>query len=669
MIAQLDLPTANRIAAGEVVERPASVIKELVENAIDAGATAITVEIENGGISAIRVTDNGSGMDRADAELCFARHATSKIASGDDLMRIGTLGFRGEALAAIAAVSRVTLTTRLKGAQEGTLVRMEGGEQLLCQQAGCPEGTSIQVLDLFYNTPARLKFLKTPAAEAGAIGDYLLRLSLARPDIALRLRNQGKVTLHTPGDGKLLSAIRAVYGSPLDRQVIPVSGQSGYCKLRGFVGVGEASRRNRTGQTLVVDGRWVRSALVAQAVEAALEGRVMIGRFPFYVLHLQLPLEAVDVNVHPGKLEIRFREENLVRQAVGDLVKIALRNPAPAPELLVPPQRAQNATGPTRMAAPERPMTADPAPTPRDRVAPPAAPAPSSAPNTPSAPCGADASRSPVRPPQPPRFPIFDQPERANLPEVAESAFSLAEGPPAAASPRDGAPSPVVPEPGKPAPWEAPAQREVVISEPPAEQMTLPHALQDAPVKVLGQVFRGYVVAQQGDCLYIIDQHAAHERLLYERFSKQFAQGPVATQPLMLPVILQVDPAEQALIQENLPLLVQAGFTLEPFGGRSWRVTEAPMLLGEPEVKDCLEEVLASLSTLGRLPRQVGADRIIRMSCRKAVKAGDPLQMPEIEALLREMTESGAPPTCPHGRPVLIAITERELQKRFKRIV
>ncbi len=620
-IRQLDESVIGKIAAGEVVERPAYAIKELVENSIDAGATAVTVEIRDGGLDWFRVVDNGCGIARNEIRLAFARHATSKLRTEADLASIHTLGFRGEALASIAAVARVEMTTRTSVDECGLKIKVEGGTIASLQDVGSPEGTAVVVRDLFFNTPARRKFLKKPATETGIISDFLMRLILARPDISLRFVNGGKQVFRSPGNGKLLDAIFSVWGAPTARALTAVSGSAAGCALEGFVGVGDAARSSRSMQTFILNGRVIRSALLSQAVEEGCRERVMIGKYPICALRLTMPYEAVDVNVHPNKLEVRFANE---RELLEGLAGVVRRSFTAAPLDAAPP------------------------------VFVPQAPAP---------------KENPVVVISPALRPFCPSPAKQNsslhdaaaAPGEADAATAQAiwkpQSPPAA-------PGTPVPTPEQEAKSALPVQQEqtelAVDGFPRREALAL---------RLVGVAWKEYIFVEYGETLYLIDQHAAHERILYERFQQE--KDPLGlSQQLLPPAVVQLSHREHAVLMENTALLAQAGFDIEDFGNRSVKVSAVPMVLGVPQLRDFFGELADSIAEYRTLPTQEKKrDALIKLACRKAVKAGDTLSQADIDRLIAQMVETGTPPTCPHGRPLVVRIEKSELDKRFRRIV
>ena len=617
----------GKIAAGEVVERPSAAIKELVENSLDAGATAVTVEIRDGGVSYIRVTDNGGGIEQSQIRMAFERHATSKITRAQDLFSIETLGFRGEALASIAAVSRVTCTTRTHADTSGVKVRNEGGVITAIEEAACPEGTTFVVRDLFFNTPVRLKFLKKPGAEAGLVSDLMMRLILSRPDVSFRYISQGKTLYHSAGDGQLSSAVFSIYGSELLHTMRQVSGHQSGVMISGYVGIGESGRGNRGHQSFFINGRYMRSALLSSAVENACRERVMIGRYPTCVLHLTMPYEQVDVNVHPNKLEVRFQNEQAVAEAVEAIVRDGLTDrdalSRPVELRLTPEEKATPVQITQQSVLKEENSPASLSDAGAATVS--TAPVMRETPSTWAAPQMRQTmpqSRPLVPPPEPPRT-----------------------APPPAA---------------QPAAASAKAQG--------AEQTAsfLPDA--PKPMRLIGVVFNTFILVEYEDQLLLIDQHAVHERLLFDQMMRAYDQHE-AGQELLLPMVLTVTRREQALLMENQALLAGIGLTVEPFGEQEVAIRSIPMILGQPQAKELLRDILDQLeSERGAISLEKRRSAILQMACKRAVKGGDPLSESDVRDLVTRMVDQHVTPTCPHGRPLVISLSHTELDKRFKRI-
>ena len=606
----------GKIAAGEVVERPAAAVKEMVENSLDAGASAVTVEIRDGGISYIRVTDNGSGIRQNEIRMAFERHATSKIREAQDLSSISTLGFRGEALASIAAVSQVTCTTRTADDPSGVKITDEGGRVTGIEEAACPEGTSMIVRNLFFNTPVRLKFLKKPSTEAGYVSDVMMRMILSRPDVSFRFVSQGKTLYHSAGDGKLESAVFAVYGREMVRTMRHVSGHMNGVVLDGYVGIGESGRSSRSHQSFFINGRYMHSGVLSSALEAACKERVMIGKYPICVLHLTMPYETVDVNVHPNKLEVRFQQEDAVAEAVETLVSEGLRDrdalQRPV-ELLLTPEPPQE---------PAVIRTSEPGPT---RTVPGTAEAPHQV-------------SEPFRPKAP--IPYMSAAEaKPAVPTLRDAAVQAYQ----AAKPKNDA---------------------LPVS---AQQETLPVDTLP-PLRVMGVLFQTYILVEYADQLLMIDQHAVHERLLFDRYSQAYDRHE-AGQELLIPLIITVTRREQEVLRENRELLEHLGFAVDPFGDTEVSVRSIPMILGQPQTAGFLHDVLDQLMSDSRgFSMEKRRAAILQCACKHAVKGGERLSEDAIRSLIDRMIRDQVTPTCPHGRPLVVAITHQELDRKFRRI-
>lgn len=669
----LDKQVAELIAAGEVVDRPASVIKELVENAVDAGATAITVEIRRGGTTFMRVTDNGSGISRDDVPVAFIRHATSKVLHAEDLEAIGTLGFRGEALASIGAVARVEVLTRTAEELEGTRYAISGGEEESCAPAGCPQGTTILVRDLFYNTPARMKFLKKDVSESNAVAAMMDRLALSHPEISFRFLRDGKETLHTPGDGKLRSAVYAVYGKEFTSHLLPVSYEMDYVKVEGFVSAPTASRGSRSMQHFFLNGRYVRSRTAMAALEEACKGSIMVGRFPACVLYITLHAGAVDVNVHPAKLEVRFVNERPVYDAVYHGVKSALmkqdapkqmhwNTPSGKPALSqqpVPLTGTQMHFAPREQAhAPAAyPETGKPAMQEvsaknekRASAVPAAASVPSFFERTESKPDFSFLEESAERT-YTPSVPVKKPMVEPVVPDEKKPSVSKADPAPAVR------PEPVRTEVAKPAP-QAETQPEV----PPQEAPSAPD------VRLIGEAFSTYILLQVGDGeLMLIDKHAAHERLLYEKLRRDHA-APNA-QMLLQPVNVPLSKDEYDVLMQHKDLLSNAGFECEDFGMGSMLVRSVPLTLGSDDVPGVLTEMAGYLLSHRRQIQTEKQDWLFHnVACRAAIKAGDESDPRELTALCLELYQHPDVRYCPHGRPIFVVLKKREIEKQFGRV-
>ena len=713
VIRKLSAEIIGQIAAGEVVERPASAVKELVENSIDAGAHNVTVELREGGIKYLRVTDNGCGIPAEQVRLAFERHATSKIAAAADLYNIHTLGFRGEALASVAAVSRVTLTTRTQEAPFGTRAVVEAGEFTDIRQAASPVGTTIAVENLFCNTPVRLKFLKKPALEASLVADYMQRLILSRPDVAFRFVSQGKTVYHSMGDGSIESALYSLYGREAFGKMRKVSGHMNGVLLSGYVGAGDLARGNRQQQSFFVNGRFFRSQTLGRALEEGCEGQVMVGRFPMCALFLEVPVEQVDVNVHPNKLEVRFQNEAAVAEAVRTLVGEAMRGETLG-ERLTAAQKVPSVTESkadfslVRLDNPLDSRTASPAQADGPQGG--AGPAPNAEPE-PRRPALSEAQKRELAALEP--VVISDTPARTALGQsaapaaVARAALGVAIPPPVAScapareQPLSGsAPLPPAPgwfsagpaprlagvpkKPGTPsapaalsmgpaAPVQAgtPAAGPALPPAPEMEQQTLAPqpAAEDAALRLVGVVFDTYWIFECGNRLLLLDQHAAHERMLYDRLMERFEKGTVSQQ-LLSPQLVRLTAHDMALVSEFAPVLADAGFEVEPFDDTCVAVKAVPTLFGENESpRELLLEALDEWQAgRGQVTRERMRRRVAQMACKHAIKGGDHLNETQVSGFLREILRSDSMPTCPHGRPIVTEITRYALEKRFKRV-
>lgn len=642
LIRVLDKHVAELIAAGEVVERPASVIKELVENAVDAGARHVTVEIRDGGVTYMRITDDGCGFHREDVPTAFLRHATSKVRDEADLNAINTLGFRGEALASIAAVARVELTTCVKGEMVGTRYVIHGGEEILLEDAGCPDGSTFVIEDLFYNIPARMKFLKKDVSEGNAVAGVMERLALSHPEISMKFIRGGRTEIHTPGDGDLLSCIHAVFGKPFASGLIPVEYTMGGVSVKGYVCKPEACRPNRTMQHFFINGRYVKTQTAMVALERAYKGVMMVGRFPSCVLCLTMPAETVDANVHPAKIEVRFINEKPVFDAVYYGVKSALESRDTIHRVLLKDDQPKPFT---------RPVT------------------PSASPSTEPTPLRTPTISAKPIPVSEPRTTAPITPKRSFLDMVVDddrpSELSLND---------DTAAIPLPPEP--PAEVEVePINEQEVITEvvrpelPVVETVEQPSLFEDKQpsLRVIGEVFATYILAEMGDSLYLIDKHAAHERMLYNQLK---ASARVDEQVLLAPIAITVSREEHSALIENQDVLASAGISLEDFGGSSVLVRSFPMILSGQDIEATIQEIAAGLASGGNEVLSAKLDWIYHSTaCRAATKAGDISRSVELEDIAKKVLLQDDIRYCPHGRPVCIEMTRKEIEKQFGRIV
>ena len=647
-IRQLDPHVADLIAAGEVVERPASVVKELMENAIDAGANAVTVEISHGGMSLIRVTDDGCGIAPDQCQTAFLRHATSKISSEYDLEAIGTLGFRGEALAAIAAVSRVELLTN-QGQGLGTALTLEGGQVMEQEEAGCPKGTTMLVRDLFYNTPARLKFMKRDSAEGAAVFSVVQHLALSHPELSVKFIRDGKQELLTPGDGQLKSAIYAVLGRDLALGFVPVKGSGENMEISGFVSLPTCCRGSRSYQHFFVNGRYIKSRVMMAALEEAYRNQKMVGKFPGCVLHLTLRPNSVDVNVHPTKTEVKFQNEQQVFATVYHGVLAALNADKTRPQAVVKSVLPrQDTVTPnqtslhdfTAVAASHGTVTTPPVAAPKPQAQP--------SPFRRVTPLGRVVPSAPVA-----EKPPLVQPERAKSAAQEKKAPAPQPAPVVEEAVEEEKPIPVVEEPVE----ETPA--------PAAEPEPAPQPTQEEPWVVRGELFHTYIMVEQGDKVVLIDKHAAHERVNFDRLKAQNYQPMV--QELLTPITLTLGPQERQALLDGQEVLEGFGFQLEEFGSGSLAVRAVPDYLETGDVEPTLLELAKKLRLTGWADPGAARDEVMHtMACKAAIKGGqrnDPQELERVAGLVM----GGAVKYCPHGRPVAIELTRGELEKQFKR--
>ena len=676
-IQQLPPHLADLIAAGEVVERPASVCKELLENALDAGASAISTELERGGLTYIRITDNGCGIAPEQLPTAFLRHATSKLRRPEDLAAIGTLGFRGEALAAIAAVSRVDIFSRQTGADCGAMLHLEGGVPESVTEAGCPDGTTVCVRDLFYNTPARMKFMKKDSAEGAAAAGVVTQLALSHPDVSFKLLRDGQEILHTPGDGQLLSAIYAALGRDFANSLLPVSGSGGAVRVEGFITKPLAGHGTRGRQLFFVNGRLVKSQLLSAAVEEAYRNRLLKGKFPGCVLHITLPVNEVDVNVHPAKTVVKFLSDKTVFDAVHYTVKDALdregqpspaekkpfyqtmtaqefRETTPAPQGVKLPFVSGRPVGSAGADRPTVNRFAPAAPTvqtPRQTVQPAAAPQGDVWQVRDAAPEGGKAFTVPsgrkgvvyrITPPDVPE----DSP-------VREQAAAEAETVPAAVMP------------------EAAGSNDTTLSAPEAapvqQELEMPETADsgETPWRIAGEVLKTYIICEDGEQnVWLIDKHAAHERIRFDALKAD--PVPPMAQQLLTPAAVTLTAEEYGAVLESLDVLAGYGFLCEDFGDGAVLVREIPDYIRAEDAAATLEELARKLLLQRADPAGARDELLHTMACKSAIKAGMTTDAAELAALVREV-QSGAVRYCPHGRPVAVQLRKYEVEKMFKR--
>lgn len=634
---------ADLIAAGEVVERPASVVKELVENAFDAGARTVTVELRGGGATYLRVTDDGCGMTPEDAGIAFLRHATSKLHDAQGLEAIGTMGFRGEALAAISAVSHITLTTRRRGAPGGTHMTLDAGEIQDMYETGCPEGTTMIVRDLFYNTPARRKFLKTDRAEGTACAAAALRCALGRPDVSVRCIRDGEEIFFSPGDNKLDSCVYSLLGRELAKTLLPCEGEVDGVRVHGFISSPAAGRGSRAQQHFFCNGRWIRSAALQAALEQAYRNTLLVGRFPACVLYVELSCAAVDVNVHPAKTEVKFSHERAVFDAVYYGARAALEAEKEPVATL------------SKAAKPEAVPKADPF----VPAAPKAAPAAAQHPPAPAAPIFSGArTYAPAAPAE----------EAVSFRSPTASAFAAPRvTPPPVFTP----PAPAAPQPPGPIAPAAPVVQSVQTALEPEPETPSPLARavppETPPARLIGEAMHTYILVEKGDTLILIDKHAAHERINFDRLRQNPADIP--SQTLLEPLPFTPDASDAEVLQQHGDTLAELGFTLEPFGRSDYILRGVPAQIDAGDALPALEEICAQLRHGAHTDAQAVRDEVLKtVACKAAIKAG---WQTEPEELLRlaDAVCAGEVKYCPHGRPVAVTLTRRELDKLFKRIV
>ena len=724
----LDQDTINKISAGEVIERPMAVVKELVENSIDAGANSVTVEIKDGGKGLIRITDNGSGIDREDIRLAFTPHATSKIRQAQDLLSVSTLGFRGEALASVSSVSMLEMLTKTREDFSGWRYVIEGGEEKKLEAVGCPDGTTFIIRNLFYNTPARLKFLKTAQTEAGYISGVVERLALSHPDISFRFINQNQSKLHTSGNGNLKDVIYNVYGRDIANNLLEVKNENEICNIYGFIAKPVVSRGNRSYINYFINGRYIKSQIVTRAIEEAYSSYTMQHRYPFTALNFEIAPNLIDVNVHPQKMEIRFANEKELYSVIYNAVADTLSHKEFIPEVSFgkeeKPQKSQVKQKPVQVPV-KNIEVKNPVVSPvaanieNERVA-------SSVVHTIS-----DTEKAfnkedlSVKEKEEDIYIVSDIKISSQNDNVAKNkdlntnAVALNEN---EIKIQDTKPDTInndivkkieeniksdLKDIGavtlrKPTQEEinkifAKTQRETVAErqKPEASEVNLTQSVAEQAeynvksakqetlfdteimskqaekdIKIIGQVFSTYWILQYGDSMFMIDQHAAHEKVLYERFMKKFAENEVYTQLVQPPVVLSLSMLEQQVVEENMELFEKLGYNIENFGGKEYMVTGVPAQLPDVSVEELLIEIIDSLvADKGKKTPEMLLDRIATMSCKAAVKGGSNLSVEQAQELLKELMMLENPYNCPHGRPTMIKMTKKELEKKFKRIV
>ncbi len=606
----LDKDTVNKIAAGEVIERPMAVVKELLENAIDAGASSVTVEIKDGGKSLIRVTDNGSGINSEDIKLAFMPHATSKIKQLQDLLSISTLGFRGEALASIASVSQLEMLTKTRNSFTGSRYVIEGGTEKSFTEAGCPDGTTFIVHNLFYNTPARLKFLKTSQTEAGYISSIVEHMALSHPDISFRFINQNQPRLYTSGNGNLKDVVYNIFGKDIASNLLETNAAKESCRISGFIGKPVISRGNRGCINYFVNGRYIKSNIINHAIEEAYSGYMMNHKYPFVVLDFKTDPGLIDINVHPQKMEIRFTNEKELYRDIYNVVSETLKHKELIPEVTFDKDKGhdsgKNKTAELNQAEKEVIL----------------------------------------RPPSP-----------------EETSYLFGKGSINTESKKDEKKEEIQLQ--ETAAYNAHNIKQGTLFE---TDIMSPQAGKD--IKIIGQVFSTYWILQYGDSMFIADQHAAHEKVLYEKFMKQIENNQPFTQMLNPPVVASLSMAEQQVLEENSSIFEKLGYIIENFGGKEYMLSGVPAQLPDIATKELFLEIIDGLiDNKTSITPETLLSHVASMSCKAAVKGGNSMAEPQAHELLKELMSLENPYNCPHGRPVLVKITKRELEKKFKRIL
>ena len=674
----LDQATINQIAAGEVIDRPSSVVKELLENAIDAKATAITVEIKDGGISFIRITDNGCGLEKDQVRKAFLRHATSKLHTIDDLLDIGSLGFRGEALSSIAAIAQVELISKPPEAMLGISYQIEDGEEKSLTQIGAPDGTTILVRNLFYHVPARKKFLKTAATEGNYINQLMENMAMLRPDISMRFINGGQNKLYTSGNGRLKDLIYTIYGREISSNVLEINYECPLFAVTGYIGKPIISRGNRTFENYYINGRFVKSRLIAAAIEQAYKPFMMQHRYPFTVLHIKIKPELIDVNVHPAKMEVRFQQENEIYELLAGAIENTLRGKEFIPDVSDDGKAEKKVQEKQKLPEPfeQRRLQAM-----KEIIPPPPAEHKIQNEQKPSAEHKTQSEQKiftenkiqseqklPKNEEQPKVPSKLSDPsgeykiEKKQTIKDSDSKWEIASG----IHKRIG-------QDVSQTVNQMPPQPEQKLEKP--EQQTLftePLLSEKARIhhRLIGQLFDTYWLIQYGNQLYIMDQHAAHEKVNYERLMEAYRKKERITQFVSPPMVISLTRAEEAILEEFKSEFERIGFTIEPYGGREYAISEIPANLYGINEKELFLEMLSDLEDRGSMqPSELIASKLASMSCKAAIKGGQKISFQEADALVSQLLTLENPYACPHGRPTIITMTKYELEKKFKRIV
>lgn len=662
----LDQATINQIAAGEVIDRPSSVVKELLENAIDAKATAITVEIKDGGISFIRITDNGCGIEKDQVRKAFLRHATSKLHTIDDLLDIGSLGFRGEALSSIAAIAQVELISKPPEAMLGISYQIEDGEEKSLTQIGAPDGTTILVRNLFYHVPARKKFLKTAVTEGNYINQLMENMAMLRPDISMRFINGGQNKLYTSGNGRLKDLIYTIYGREISSNVLEINYECPLFAVTGYIGKPIISRGNRTFENYYINGRFVKSRLIAAAIEQAYKPFMMQHRYPFTVLHIKIKPELIDVNVHPAKMEVRFQQENEIYELLAGAIENTLRGKEFIPDVSDDGKAEKKVQEKQKLPEPfeQRRLQAM-----KEIIPPPPAEHKTQNEQKPSAEHKTQSEQKLPRNEEQPKVssklsePVCEyKAEKKQTIKDSDSKWESASG----IHKRIG-------QDVSQTVNQMPTQPEQKLEKP--EQQTLftePLLSEKARIhhRLIGQLFDTYWLIQYGNQLYIMDQHAAHEKVNYERLMEAYRKKERITQFVSPPMVISLTRAEEAILEEFKSEFERIGFTIEPYGGREYAISEIPANLYGINEKDLFLEMLSDLEDRGSMqPSELIASKLASMSCKAAIKGGQKISFKEADALVSQLLTLENPYACPHGRPTIITMTKYELEKKFKRIV
>ena len=674
----LDQATINQIAAGEVIDRPSSVVKELLENAIDAKATAITVEIKDGGISFIRITDNGCGIEKDQVRKAFLRHATSKLHTIDDLLDIGSLGFRGEALSSIAAIAQVELISKPPEAMLGISYQIEDGEEKSLTQIGAPDGTTILVRNLFYHVPARKKFLKTAATEGNYINQLMENMAMLRPDISMRFINGGQNKLYTSGNGRLKDLIYTIYGREISSNVLEINYECPLFEVTGYIGKPIISRGNRTFENYYINGRFVKSRLIAAAIEQAYKPFMMQHRYPFTVLHIKIKPELIDVNVHPAKMEVRFQQENEIYELLAGAIENTLRGKEFIPDVSDDGKAEKKVQEKQKLPEPfeQRRLQAM-----KEIIPPPPAEHKIQNEQKPSAEHKTQSEQKifkenkiqseqklPKNEEQPKVSSKLSEPaceykaEKKQIIKDSDSKWELASG----IHKRIGQDvsqtvNQMLPQPEQK--LEKPEQQTLFTEPLLSEKARIHHRL-------IGQLFDTYWLIQYGNQLYIMDQHAAHEKVNYERLMEAYRKKERITQFVSPPMVISLTRAEEAIFEEFKSEFERIGFTIEPYGGREYAISEIPANLYGINEKELFLEMLSDLEDRGSMqPSELIASKLASMSCKAAIKGGQKISFQEADALVSQLLTLENPYACPHGRPTIITMTKYELEKKFKRIV